>query len=167
MKYILDLDISRCSACGACMIACMDQNDTDVAGGAAAFRQVYEVDAGGDGEHKFRYLSVSCMHCEDAPCVAACPSACLYKDPDSGMTLFDNTNCIGCHSCAMACPFGAPTFGADGKMTKCDGCIERVKAGLEPACVRICPTKALRLYTEEEYAEVLRDRSLRRLAQKI
>ncbi len=115
------------------------------------------------GKQKFQYLSVSCMHCEDAPCVAACPSACIYKDPESGLTLYDNTNCIGCHSCAMACPFGAPTFGPDGKMNKCDGCGERIKYGLEPACVRICPTKALRLYGEEEYSGVLRERSLRKI----
>ena len=53
----------------------------------------------------------------------------------------------------MACPYGVPTFGDDGKMRKCDACIERQKAGLLPSCVKVCPTGALTLLTEEEYLE--------------
>ena len=49
----------------------------------------------------------------------------------------------------MACPFGAPTFGPDGKMKKCDGCIDRIRAGLEPACVRGCTFGALQLVDSE------------------
>ena len=79
-----------------------------------------------------------------------CPCGCLGKDPDTGFTLYDTTNCIGCHSCAMACPYGVPTFGPDGKMRKCDACMERQKAGLVPACVKVCPTGALMLLTEKE-----------------
>jgi Fe-S-cluster-containing dehydrogenase component len=51
--------------------------------------------------------------------------------------------CIGCHSCSIACPFGVPRFGQDGTMQKCDLCSVRLENGLEPACVRACPTKAL------------------------
>ena len=50
----------------------------------------------------------------------------------------------------MACPYGVPGFGEDGKMRKCDACMERQKAGLTPACVKVCPTGALALLTEEE-----------------
>ena len=89
------------------------------------------------------------MHCTDAPCIAACPVGCLSKDPDTGFTIYDNTNCIGCHSCALACPFGAPTFGEDDKMTKCDGCYDRVKAGLQPACVQACFFRALTVVDTE------------------
>ena len=99
------------------------------------------------------FYSVSCMHCEDAPCVMGCPCGCLYKDKETGFTLYDNTNCISCHSCAMACPYGVPTFRENGKMEKCDACIERQKAGMKPACVKVCPTGALVLLTEEEFRE--------------
>ena len=93
------------------------------------------------------------MHCEDAPCIAACPAGCISKDPETGFTIYDNTNCIGCKSCAMACPFGAPRYRkSDGKMVKCDGCNIRVKNGLQPACVRACSFGALTCVTEEEYA---------------
>lgn len=76
-----------------------------------------------------------------------------------------NTNCIGCHSCAMACPFAQPCFnGASGKMTKCDGCVDRVKHGLKPACVKVCPFGALQLLPEEEYEAMMRDNAQRKIS---
>ena len=143
MSLKLELDVSRCCACGACAVACMDQNDIDLSTGVRPYRMVFRQETREKG--LIEYYSMSCMHCDNAPCVTACPSGVLYKDKETGLTLFDNTNCIGCHSCAMACPFGAPTFGPDGKMKKCDGCVNRIKAGLEPACVRGCTFGALML----------------------
>ena len=67
----------------------------------------------------------------------------------------------------MACPFGAPSFGADGKMRKCDGCVTRIRNGLEPACVRNCPTGALRCVDEEGFKRDHVEHSLKRLAQLI
>ncbi len=148
MAKKLELDMSRCSACGACAIACMDENDIDLTTGIRPFRTVFRQDLNRDG--KILYYSISCMHCNDAPCVTACPSGCLFKDKESGLTLYDNTYCIGCHSCSMACPFGAPTFGADNKMRKCDGCIDRQKAGLMPACVKGCTFGALKLVDTDD-----------------
>ena len=83
------------------------------------------------------------------------------------LTLFDNTNCIGCHSCAMACPFGAPSFNEEGKMVKCDGCIERLRRGLIPACVRVCPTGALTCVPESQYHQVQSEKSLRSLSKRL
>ena len=148
-KMIFDFDPSKCTACQACVMACFDQNDIDVLHGQHPFRNAAELEAMDKGKARFSFLSVACMHCDDAPCVMGCPSACLYKDPESGLTLFDNTTCIGCHSCAMACPYGAPSFRPTGakrpreKAEKCNGCIERIRAGLQPACVHSCPTGAL------------------------
>lgn len=137
----IELDLSKCCACGACAIACMDENDIDLSTGIRPYRTVFRQDY--DKHNRLQYFSIACMHCTDAPCVSACPSGCLYKDEETGLTLYDNELCIGCHSCAMACPFGAPTFGDDDKMRKCDGCIDRIRAGLEPACVRACAFNAL------------------------
>ena len=101
MGLTLDLDLKKCTSCGACAIACMDQNDIDVERGIRPFRTVFDWESREPGCQKFIHISIACMHCPDAPCVAACPSACIAKDPETNLTIFDNTNCIGCHSCAM------------------------------------------------------------------
>lgn len=150
MKILFEVDAALCSACGACAIACMDQNDVDTSLGQQPFRKVYQYET---PARELVSFSMACMHCADAPCVTGCPAGVLYKDGESGLTLYDNEACIGCHSCAMACPYGAPSFGAGGKMVKCDGCYERIKAGLEPACVHTCPTGALTWRWAEEGEE--------------
>ena len=168
-QYYFDFDAGRCTACCACVMACMDQNDLDAAHGQHPFRSAFALETPGEkrGETVFGFLSAACMHCEDAPCVLGCPVGCLFRDGESGLTLYDNANCIGCHSCAMACPFGAPSFGPDGKMVKCDGCVERLRAGLVPACVRVCPTGALTCRPKSELAAAQKEKTLRTLAQRL
>lgn len=145
MKLLFEFDAEKCSACGACAVACMDQNDIDVTAGQQPYRKVYAYESGDERV----YMSISCLHCADAPCVTACPVGCLKKDAKTGLTCYDTTHCIGCHSCAMACPYGAPSFRSGGekpareKMEKCHGCLSRIEAGLTPACVHSCPTGAL------------------------
>lgn len=114
MKRYIDLDLEKCSACGACAVACMDQNDIDIQT-EIPFRHVFMADKNGIHGKEPIYASLACMHCSDAPCVISCPVGCLSKDGDTGFTLYDNTNCIGCHSCAMACPFGVPSLTGWGK----------------------------------------------------
>ena len=144
-RYTIDLDLSKCVSCYACMVACMDQNDISTEQGQKPFRNVFDLETRNGERVNYSHLSLACMHCPDASCIVACPCACIKKDPETNLTIFDTTNCIGCHSCAMACPFGIPAFGTDGKMQKCDGCFVRVHQGLKPACVKACPVSALRL----------------------
>lgn len=159
MKMIFDLDMEKCVACGSCAVACMDQNDIYPDRGDPMRRVIGTLEPRNNDE-TFSYLSLSCMHCAHAPCVTACPVRCLRKD-ERGLTVYDKAKCIGCRSCAMACPFGAPKYDAAGKIAKCDGCITRQKNGYEPACVRTCPTKALICVPESEYEAVRPTRSLR------
>ena len=75
-------------------------------------------------------------------CIDVCPLTCISRDEETGMVIVDDADCIGCGACSDACPVSAPKI-VDGKMRKCDGCNERIKAGMIPACVRSCPTGAL------------------------
>ena len=146
MKKIT-FDSSRCVACHACTIACIDQNDTSVEEGQEALRRAGSLEIREESGHtRFAFFSSACRHCEDAPCIMACPVGCLGKSEETGMTIYDNTNCIGCKSCGMACPFGAPRYRpGDGKMVKCDGCYIQQAYGMEPACVRACAFGALKI----------------------
>ena len=139
-------DESLCTACGACATACMDQNDLYPAKGDLPYRRCETKEVCQSEEVHMTYRSVGCMHCSDAPCISACPSGCLFKDEKTGFTIYDNSACTGCRLCESACPFEALVFPErSGVMEKCDGCVERVKNGLEPACVRVCPFDALKL----------------------
>jgi anaerobic dimethyl sulfoxide reductase subunit B (iron-sulfur subunit) len=143
MRHAFHLDVDRCSGCFACTVACMDQNDLEVRDEPSAWRQVFAVETGAYPDAHLRYVSLACMHREDAPCLLACPTGALQREPDTQVVRVATDLCIGCHSCSIACPFGVPRFGADGRMQKCDLCAERLRFGLEPACVRVCPTRAL------------------------
>lgn len=145
MSYRIEFRPERCVACGACAVACMDQNDLDPRAGDLPFRRCECTEQGLGAEVRMQYASIGCLHCAEAPCMQACPRGCLSRDAETGFVLCDNTQCIGCRACARVCPLDAPTFGPDGKMRKCDGCVERVKAGYRPACVAACPFDALRL----------------------
>lgn len=140
-------DRSKCTACCACAMACMDEKNTDVEQGERALRQVYTEEVCRDGQVSFRFHSDSCIHCRVPACVTACEPGCLYKDTESGLVLYDTAICDGCGRCLKACRMGAISLDCHGKIQKCDGCIGRQRAGKTPACVRVCPTGAL--YMEE------------------
>ena len=146
-------DVSRCSGCMACIVACQDQND--FVSDSLAYRHVarHEADA------QVLFLSLSCLHCGDAPCVMVCPTGAIFKRDQGGMVDINRDLCVGCHSCELACPFGAPKFAEDGKMAKCDFCSARMEHGLKPACVRVCPTRALNFGPPEEISRQKSDKA--------
>lgn len=121
----------------ACVVACQDQND--FVSDSIAYRHVTRHEA----YEQVAFLSLSCLHCGDAPCLMVCPTGAIFKRGRGGIVDVNRDLCVGCHSCELACPFGAPKFAEDGKMAKCDFCNARMEYGHKPACVRACPTKAL------------------------
>ena len=119
MKFLCDAE--RCIECNACVTAC--KNEHEVPWGINR-RRVVTI---GDGQPGERSISVACMHCSDAPCIAVCPVDCIYST-EEGVVLHSKDLCIGCGYCFYACPFGAPqypqagNFGSRGKMDKCTFC---------------------------------------------
>jgi carbon-monoxide dehydrogenase iron sulfur subunit len=91
-----------------------------------------------------------CRHCNPAPCEQVCPTGAISRDAGRDLVLLEWERCIACAMCAMVCPFDAVSFAeqADGlparvAALKCDGCVGRLEAGREPACVEACKTGAL------------------------
>jgi anaerobic dimethyl sulfoxide reductase subunit B len=138
------LDIDSCVGCGACVVACMDQNDIYPEEGQPAWRRIYRIEEGEFPAVTIRHVSLACRHCQESPCMVKCLSGAITKDIKSGALAVDRELCIGCQTCFTACPLHIPAYDRDGKMQLCNLCMGRVEAGLEPACVRICPVGALR-----------------------
>jgi anaerobic dimethyl sulfoxide reductase subunit B (iron-sulfur subunit) len=141
MPSKLVFNTEDCVACNACVMACIDQNDTDSENGEPSCRKSLEYEP----RSLKNARTVACLHCANAKCIEACPNDCITRDQQTGFVVFDDEACIGCRACLEACPFNAIHMSPDNKIRKCDGCNERVKHGLKPACVLVCPTQALKL----------------------
>lgn len=104
---------------------------------------VKSVDQGAFPRTRRSFQVTRCNQCDDAPCVAACPTAAMFRRPD-GIVDFDKSLCIGCKACIAACPYDAIFINPDDHAAeKCNFCAHRLDMGLEPACVVVCPTEAL------------------------
>ncbi len=92
-----------------------------------------------------------CMHCADPGCLKACPAPGAIVQYANGIVDFHQENCIGCGYCIKGCPFNIPRISKkDKKAYKCTLCSDRVAVGLEPACIKSCPTGALVFGTKED-----------------
>ena len=128
------IDVSRCSDCRACLVACSVENNVP-----HNHTRIWMHDLGIQGEFptlERTFVPYNCMHCENPPCVDVCVSGATYKDPDNGLVLVDQDACIGCGFCVEACPYDARYLDETrGVVDKCTGCIQRVEVGQQPACV--------------------------------
>lgn len=153
------LDPQRCTGCKTCVIACRDKNDL---GPGIRWRRVVEF-CGGDWQRQADgsliqdvfayYVSISCNHCRDPICTAACPTTAMHQDAD-GIVRVDPDKCVGCRYCQWVCPYSAPQYDeAAGQVGKCDFCRDELQRGGSPACVAACPTRALHFGNHEELTE--------------
>ena len=134
-------DAGRCTGCRACELACSIENDLPW---GDSWRGVHDFNPAHAPGLPSYHLSLACNHCDDAPCMSCCPALAYRRDGATGAVLIEAELCIGCRYCEWVCPFEAPRFDEKaGTMTKCTLCEPRLRAGMEPACVSICPTDAL------------------------
>src|SRR6266487_3017792 len=139
-KYAFVIDQRKCIGCHACTVACKAEHDVPI----GVYRTWVKYIEKGEFPNSRRYFLVNrCNHCDDAPCVAICPTKALFKRKD-GIVDFDSTRCIGCKSCMQACPYDALYIDPySHTAAKCNYCAHRTEVGLEPACVIVCPEHAI------------------------
>ncbi len=148
------LDVSHCTGCKTCVIACMDRHDLPPGARMRRVEEHVRMSEADGGRLEVFYLSLSCHHCEVPLCAEKCPSGAISKGVD-GIVRVDAKTCILCGGCARACPYGAPDYDKVAKtLFKCDCCEEDLSQGLEPACVAACPTLALRFGFQEDLLTV-------------
>ena len=139
-KYAFVIDQRKCIGCHACTVACKAEHDVPI----GVYRTWVKYVEKGEFPNSRRYFLVNrCNHCDDAPCVTICPTKALFKRKD-GIVDFDSSRCIGCKACMQACPYDALYIDPySHTAAKCNYCAHRTEIGLEPACVIVCPERAI------------------------
>ena len=169
------INISKCRGYRDCVHACVKDNNHSR---DTQYIRVVEIDRDSlnlpEADHYYEretvpaegkhYLPMQCMHCDNPPCVKACPVEATWTEPD-GIVVVDYDWCIGCRYCMAACPYqarhfnwGHPKIPAEemttdthylgnrprprGVVEKCHFCVQRTREGRQPACQEACPTGA-------------------------
>ena len=167
------IDVSKCIGCKACQVACMQWNDLRDEVGTCAGTYDNPRDLTDQSWTVMRYAEVEseerglewlirkdgCMHCEDPGCLKACPAPGAIIKYANGIVDFHQENCIGCGYCVSGCPFNVPRISQkDSKAYKCTLCSDRVAVGLEPACVKVCPTGSISFGSKVDMQELAAER---------
>jgi formate dehydrogenase iron-sulfur subunit len=159
------VDTTTCIGCKACEVACLEWNGYEFR--ETKFDNTYQTmpdtawnfwnlirfneHQNDDGTISWLMRKDQCMHCEDPGCLAACPAEGAIVQYQNGIVDFNQANCIGCQYCVTGCPFNIPKFDTvTKKVYKCTLCSDRVGAGLEPACIKACPTGCLHFGSKED-----------------
>jgi anaerobic dimethyl sulfoxide reductase subunit B (iron-sulfur subunit) len=158
-------DPNSCMGCNACAIAC--KNRHGIEDEHVDWRRVETATKGTFPDYEEKNVSMSCMHCEDAPCEKVCPTDAIQKRDSDGIVTVNRDACIGCGYCEWACPYGAPQYGDEGLMQKCNLCLDTGPGSghgatskneqsepLEPACVDECVGEALQAGPVDELVDV-------------
>lgn len=177
------IDLDRCIGCDTCAVACKAENNTrptaspltfksnrGVMPSHVSYRWVVKREAGTYPATSISFVTSACNHCANPGCLAACPVSnpldpsnennAIFKRASDGIVLINETVCIGCKQCIVACPYGAPQFNATTKkVEKCTFCLHRlydssgVRTALAPACVTSCVGGALHMVESFNGAE--------------
>jgi formate dehydrogenase beta subunit len=158
------VDTTTCIGCKACEVACLEWNGYEFR--ETTFDNTYQTmpDTAWNFWNLIKFNEVEtdnglqwlmrkdqCMHCEDPGCLMACPADGAIVQYTNGIVDFNQEHCIGCQYCVTGCPFNIPKFNAaTKKVYKCTLCSDRVGAGLEPACIKACPTGCLHFGSKED-----------------
>jgi len=167
------VDTTTCIGCKACEVACLEWNGYEFR--ETTFDNTYQTmpetawnfwnlikfnEVETDNGLQWLMRKDQCMHCEEPGCLIACPADGAIVQYTNGIVDFNQANCIGCQYCVTGCPFNIPKFNAaTKKVYKCTLCSDRVGAGLEPACIKSCPTGCLHFGSKEDMLALANKRS--------
>jgi tetrathionate reductase subunit B len=160
------IDVGICNGCYSCQIVCKDEhvgNDwTPYAKPQPDTGQFWlrqnEFIRGTVPKVKMHYIPMPCMHCDNAPCMPACPiEGAIYRRND-GLIIIDPVKCTGCKSCVDACPYNAIFFNESLNIAqKCTGCAHLLDSGWKvPRCADACPTEAIKFGEESEFKDLIK-----------
>jgi tetrathionate reductase subunit B len=160
MGKALIIDITKCNGCHNCQVACKDEHAGNDWFPIARpqpltgqfWTKVTDRVRGSVPRVKVSYLHSICRHCDDAPCIKACPNKAIYKRQD-GIVIIDPAKCKGNKSCVRECPYEEVIwFNEELNISqKCTFCAHLIDKGWnETRCSDACPTGAFTFGDEEE-----------------
>jgi carbon-monoxide dehydrogenase iron sulfur subunit len=131
MSKALQIIPDKCTGCMQCELACSwVQTGTFQPSRSVIRVNVFDEEAS--------YAPYTCLQCDEAWCMMACPVNAIAIDPATGAKVVLEKACVGCHLCTIACPYGTVfTLPGTDKASKCNLC------GGNPACATACPTGAI------------------------
>ncbi len=131
----------NCIGCHSCEAACSEKNNLP---SHIAWRKVGYLEGGSYPLFTRVNTSMACNHCTDPVCLKGCPTGAYVKYEKYGAVIQDSDICFGCQYCTWVCPYNAPVYNPEaGSVSKCNMCVDRLDAGLKPACVSACLGHAL------------------------
>lgn len=140
-RYGMIIDTTKCIGCFTCRTACQRQNGLLP---DEAFIRYEQREVGVYPDVHVETVPLQCMHCEDAPCAAVCPTGAAHIGTD-GIVQVDLGRCIGCLYCMSACPYQVRQRNSQtGEVDKCRFCTvsASVNGTKMCSCVEACPTGA-------------------------
>lgn len=168
------IDTTTCIGCKACEVACVEWNDMPFS--PTTFDNTHQTmpetrwnywnlilfneHEKDDGSLMWLMRKNQCMHCAEPGCLEACPSDGAIVQYTNGIVDFQQDKCIGCGYCITGCPFNIPKFNKETKRVyKCTLCSDRVSQGLEPACIKSCPTGCLHFGSKDDMLDLAQARA--------
>ncbi|MFW6196118.1 MAG: 4Fe-4S dicluster domain-containing protein [Thermoplasmatota archaeon] len=149
-EKILVINPEKCTGCRTCELMCSLEKGEE-------FRPFRSRISAKEIPDKIKAVPLTCLQCDDAPCLDICPTGAIEKQ-DSGLVTIDEDTCIGCKMCAMACPFGVMEIDTDeGGVYKCDQCDG------DPVCVKYCPYDALEFGRPDEILAEKKEKTMKEM----
>jgi len=169
------VDTTRCTACRGCQMACKNwnqngasatknlgshQNPPDLDGNTFKLVRFSEVET--EGKVGLYFFPDQCRHCLEPPCKEVATGyieESVIQDEATGAVVYtDKMKEAPFDEVKSSCPYNIPRQNAKSQTVKCTMCIDRISAGLKPACVKICPTGAMNFGDRAEILKMANDR---------
>ena len=155
-QYGFYFDSARCTGCRTCEMACKDYKDLPRPSRFAACTTMRAA----HGRRRGRHVHVRHVRLPRVARLQPLRHAAVHgelplrrhrEDADTGLVHIIDEKCTGAGMCVETCPYNVPVLNEETKLgMKCDGCADRVAAGLSPICVEACPLRALEFGDIEE-----------------
>jgi Fe-S-cluster-containing dehydrogenase component len=146
------IDVTKCSGCHNCFLACRDEYyDNEYPGYSAPqpvegqyWMQIKEIERGTWPKPKLDYIPLPCQHCETAPCIDVAADNAVYRRKD-GVVIIDPVKAKGQKDIVNSCPYRVIWWNSALQLPqKCTMCAHMLDAGEPvPRCVEACPTGAM------------------------